>query len=58
MEDDMRKLEERLKSLDEQYNSIARKIMYERLSQFEYDQAIEALQEIEVKMIKLTLTSN
>ena len=54
----MRKLEERLKSLDEQYNSIARKIMYERLSQFEYDQAIEALQEIEVKMITLTLTSN
>lgn len=55
-ENKMRRTEEKLKCLDEQYNTLARRIIYERLSDFEYDQIIEALQDLEIRMIKLSMT--
>lgn len=38
--------------LDEEYNKIARKVLYGHLSDKEYDEAIEKLQKIELEIMK------
>ena len=48
--------QERLKCLSEQYSTLAHRIMHERIPKYEYDQIIEALRDLEIRMIKLSMT--
>lgn len=51
-------MENMIKKLEKRYVKIAKTVISGTLSEQEYDLAIEALQEIELEIIKLKLAAN
>lgn len=48
-------MENKIKKLDKKYNALARKLIYGKMSDTEYENAIEKLQALELEIIKLRL---